>query len=107
MEFFCFRDKLCGMLHCTNIDEIEFPVIGTEKSSCAHNYGRTLCKLVSFCLFCFLVVTHLSRMGPVLENSPLGAGFKQITFTNGKDFEKRVIKEVASNRLVLNQSKTK
>ena len=46
-------------------------------------------------------------MGPVPENSPLGAGFKQITFTNGKDFEKRVIKEVASNRLVLNQSKTK
>ena len=46
-------------------------------------------------------------MGPVLENSPLGAGFKEITFTNGKDFEKRVIKEVASNRLVLHQSKTK
>ena len=49
----------------------------------------------------------LSRMGLVPENSPLGAGFKQITFTNGKDFEKRVIKEVASNRLVLNQIKTK
>ena len=29
------------------------------------------------------------------------------TFPSGKDFEKRVIKEVASNGLVLNQIKTK
>ena len=78
MEFFCSRDKLCGMLHCTNIDKIDFPVIGTERSIYAHYIGSTLCKLVSFCLFCFLVVTHLFKMGTVLENSPLGAGFKQI-----------------------------
>ncbi|CAH3189997.1 unnamed protein product, partial [Porites evermanni] len=44
------EDKLCGMLHCTNIDEINYPLIGTERSSYWHYYGLTLCKSASVTL---------------------------------------------------------
>ena len=43
--YFVFRDKLCGMLQCTNID-VDLPIIGTGRSSYHQYYGQTLCKLV-------------------------------------------------------------
>ena len=43
--FIC-RDRLCGMLQCTNIKDVDLPVIGTERSAYYHYYGPTLCKLV-------------------------------------------------------------
>lgn len=44
--FIIFRNRLCGMLQCTNIDKIDLPIIGSDKSSYLHSFGSILCKLV-------------------------------------------------------------
>ena len=44
-----YRHKLCGMLQCTNVDDIKYPIIGTHRSTYGHLSGSTLCKLVSDC----------------------------------------------------------
>ncbi|XP_044172724.1 zinc metalloproteinase-disintegrin-like berythractivase isoform X2 [Acropora millepora] len=44
------QNRLCGMLQCTNIDKIELPIIGSDKSSYAHSFGGILCKSTSLSL---------------------------------------------------------
>ena len=48
-SFMVFRNKLCGMLQCTNIDGVNLPIIGTDRSGYEHRIGDTLCKLVEIC----------------------------------------------------------
>lgn len=44
------QNKLCGMLQCTNIDGVNLPIIGTDRSGYEHRIGDTLCKSASLSL---------------------------------------------------------
>ncbi|KAL9984003.1 hypothetical protein ACROYT_G006255 [Oculina patagonica] len=44
------KDRQCGMLQCTNIDDVDLPIIGRHRSSYPYKYGSTICKSASVSL---------------------------------------------------------